>query len=175
MAWCTCFRSSLDGYGGLTLGYTAYDLRFCTTPPYPLSRHCLLFSAALANKSLSWAMFQDRPCKRCIKRNIGHLCHDEPRENHHRKSKSDPDSAGVDEILQSTTERGTSAGMSTEALADDSGHIFLQDSNLALSASTNNPLPVSSTETQPNVNSNAQPRKCSARPRTKLSIARVYL
>lgn len=24
---------------------------------------------------------QDRPCQRCIKRNIGHLCHDEPRDS----------------------------------------------------------------------------------------------
>ncbi|PVH94352.1 hypothetical protein DM02DRAFT_618696 [Periconia macrospinosa] len=30
----------------------------------------------------------DRPCTRCIKRNIGHLCHDEPREGV-KKSKSD--------------------------------------------------------------------------------------
>lgn len=31
----------------------------------------------------------DRPCKRCIKRNIGHLCHDEPREPLRRKSRGD--------------------------------------------------------------------------------------
>ncbi|KAK4120894.1 SPO22-domain-containing protein [Parathielavia appendiculata] len=30
----------------------------------------------------------ERPCTRCIKRNIGHLCHDEPREHESRKSKS---------------------------------------------------------------------------------------
>ncbi|KAH4225709.1 hypothetical protein HBI06_111150 [Parastagonospora nodorum] len=30
----------------------------------------------------------DRPCTRCVKRNIGHLCHDEPREGV-KKSKSD--------------------------------------------------------------------------------------
>ncbi|KAK4242198.1 meiosis protein SPO22/ZIP4 like-domain-containing protein [Achaetomium macrosporum] len=29
-----------------------------------------------------------RPCTRCIKRNIGHLCHDEPRDHESRKSKS---------------------------------------------------------------------------------------
>lgn len=27
-----------------------------------------------------FALILDRPCSRCIKRNIGHLCHDEPRE-----------------------------------------------------------------------------------------------
>lgn len=31
---------------------------------------------------------QERPCTRCIKRNIGHLCHDEPREQETKKSKS---------------------------------------------------------------------------------------
>ncbi|KAK4157665.1 meiosis protein SPO22/ZIP4 like-domain-containing protein [Chaetomidium leptoderma] len=31
---------------------------------------------------------QERPCTRCIKRNIGHLCHDEPRDHEPRKSKS---------------------------------------------------------------------------------------
>ncbi|KXX73649.1 Regulator of drug sensitivity 2 [Madurella mycetomatis] len=31
---------------------------------------------------------QERPCTRCIKRNIGHLCHDEPRDYESRRSKS---------------------------------------------------------------------------------------
>jgi hypothetical protein len=31
---------------------------------------------------------QERPCTRCIKRNIGHLCHDEPRDQESKKSKS---------------------------------------------------------------------------------------
>ncbi|KAK3314620.1 meiosis protein SPO22/ZIP4 like-domain-containing protein [Apodospora peruviana] len=30
----------------------------------------------------------ERPCTRCVKRNIGHLCHDEPRDQDSRKSKS---------------------------------------------------------------------------------------
>lgn len=29
---------------------------------------------------------QERPCTRCIKRNIGHLCHDEPRDNETKKA-----------------------------------------------------------------------------------------
>jgi hypothetical protein len=33
---------------------------------------------------------QERPCTRCIKRNIGHLCHDEPREPA-KKTKQDPE------------------------------------------------------------------------------------
>ncbi|KAF2130995.1 hypothetical protein P153DRAFT_365618 [Dothidotthia symphoricarpi CBS 119687] len=34
----------------------------------------------------------ERPCTRCIKRNIGHLCHDEPREGV-KKAKTDPEQA----------------------------------------------------------------------------------
>ncbi|KAL2142801.1 hypothetical protein VTI28DRAFT_695 [Corynascus sepedonium] len=30
----------------------------------------------------------ERPCTRCIKRNIGHLCHDEPRDHESKRSKS---------------------------------------------------------------------------------------
>lgn len=35
-----------------------------------------------------WWEQQERPCTRCVKRNIGHLCHDEPRDPESRKSKS---------------------------------------------------------------------------------------
>lgn len=38
----------------------------------------------------------DRPCNRCIKRNIGHLCHDEPRETP-KKGKSQSDSVQGDD------------------------------------------------------------------------------
>lgn len=31
---------------------------------------------------------QERPCTRCIKRNIGHLCHDQPRESDTQKGKN---------------------------------------------------------------------------------------
>ncbi|KAI8077683.1 uncharacterized protein BX664DRAFT_343220 [Halteromyces radiatus] len=35
---------------------------------------------------------EGRPCQRCIKRNIGNMCHDEPRSNHGRKKSSKPTS-----------------------------------------------------------------------------------
>ncbi|KAF2017108.1 hypothetical protein BU24DRAFT_420134 [Aaosphaeria arxii CBS 175.79] len=38
----------------------------------------------------------ERPCTRCIKRNIGHLCHDEPRENV-KKSKTEPEATNGDD------------------------------------------------------------------------------
>ncbi|KAK4141165.1 meiosis protein SPO22/ZIP4 like-domain-containing protein [Dichotomopilus funicola] len=36
---------------------------------------------------------KERPCTRCVKRNIGHLCHDEPREHETKKPKSLPTAA----------------------------------------------------------------------------------
>lgn len=40
---------------------------------------------------------QARPCLRCIKRNIGHLCHDEPRDSDSKKSKSVVGTSTVDD------------------------------------------------------------------------------
>lgn len=40
----------------------------------------------------------ERPCTRCIKRNIGHLCHDEPREPVRRPKSEHGHTAGDDEI-----------------------------------------------------------------------------
>ena len=42
---------------------------------------------------------QERPCARCIKRNIGHLCHDEPREPESatKKSKSQHSNSAVED------------------------------------------------------------------------------
>lgn len=39
----------------------------------------------------------ERPCTRCIKRNIGHLCHDEPRDPDSKKPKGSHGAAGHDE------------------------------------------------------------------------------
>lgn len=57
-------------------------------------------------------MAQERPCARCIKRNIGHLCHDEPREPESatKKSKTQPTTSAAEEDgtppvqLQGTTD-----------------------------------------------------------------------
>jgi len=40
---------------------------------------------------------QERPCTRCIKRNIGHLCHDEPREQAKWPKSEHDHSTGEDE------------------------------------------------------------------------------
>ena len=43
---------------------------------------------------------QERPCTRCVKRNISHLCRDEPRDAEPRKSKSIAGSSAADESEQ---------------------------------------------------------------------------
>lgn len=46
---------------------------------------------------------QDRPCTRCIKRNIGHLCHDEPRENV-KRAKSEHEASAPEEEVSSSND-----------------------------------------------------------------------
>lgn len=46
---------------------------------------------------MACSSMQERPCTRCIKRNIGHLCHDEPREQAKRPKSENDHSTGEDE------------------------------------------------------------------------------
>ncbi|KAI0205437.1 hypothetical protein F4808DRAFT_232642 [Astrocystis sublimbata] len=58
-----------------------------------------------------------RPCTRCIKRNIGHLCHDEPRDPDAKKPKGSTPAAGAardepdsqSELSRNSIDRGTNA------------------------------------------------------------------
>lgn len=61
----------------------AYDLR-----PSKWIRRLVPFSEADSG------LAQERPCTRCVKRNIGHLCHDEPREGV-KKAKSEPENGNA--------------------------------------------------------------------------------
>ncbi|EHA50391.1 hypothetical protein MGG_12739 [Pyricularia oryzae 70-15] len=63
----------------------------------------------------------ERPCTRCIKRNIGHLCHDEPREHESKKAKSALGTSADDSEHQTDTtqtSRDTQAAASTMAAYD---------------------------------------------------------
>lgn len=53
---------------------------------------------------------QERPCTRCIKRNIGHLCHDEPREPV-RRPKGDLGHTTTDEEMPLKHEDASSTHM----------------------------------------------------------------
>lgn len=60
-----------------------------------------LSSCALVPLADSFLVSQERPCARCIKRNIGHLCHDERRETDSatKKAKSQHSNSVDDEEL----------------------------------------------------------------------------
>ncbi|KAG7080083.1 Transcriptional regulator [Colletotrichum scovillei] len=49
------------------------------------------------NHACVYCRRSERPCTRCIKRNIGHLCHDEPRDADSKKAKSSHAPSAVDE------------------------------------------------------------------------------
>jgi hypothetical protein len=112
-------------------------------------------------------MSQDRPCKRCIKRNIGHLCHDEPREGHgyHKKSKGDGSEAtGQEETASPKDEHAnTTSNLTAPSALNDSGNDLLQDEPTTLRPTTSdgtmdgsNP---GSNAQNPGLGGNAQTRK----------------
>ncbi|KAH9898758.1 meiosis protein SPO22/ZIP4 like-domain-containing protein [Xylariomycetidae sp. FL2044] len=49
------------------------------------------------NHACVYCRRSERPCTRCIKRNIGHLCHDEPRDPDAKKPKGSHETPGHDE------------------------------------------------------------------------------
>ncbi|TEA13067.1 Zinc cluster transcription factor acuM [Colletotrichum sidae] len=61
------------------------------------------------NHACVYCRRSERPCTRCIKRNIGHLCHDEPRDADSKKAKSSHATSVVDdsETTQSDMARGS--------------------------------------------------------------------
>ena len=120
-------------------------------------------------------MSQDRPCKRCIKRNIGHLCHDEPREGHHRKSKSDLGEAEGGSASPKNEFPPSAGGQ----LLDDSGQPLTQDNSMGLRPTSNDTMPVanSGSMTQNSgVNGSSQSRKSVKRVETvQLTEIRVWI
>ncbi|RAH59902.1 hypothetical protein BO85DRAFT_510960 [Aspergillus piperis CBS 112811] len=58
---------------------------------------------ALARVAQHMTCDSERPCTRCIKRNIGHLCHDEPREPS-KRSRSENDHSAADDEGSSNNE-----------------------------------------------------------------------
>ncbi|KAF0331301.1 transcriptional regulator [Colletotrichum asianum] len=56
------------------------------------------------NHACVYCRRSERPCTRCIKRNIGHLCHDEPRDPDSKKAKSSHAASAVDDSESTQTE-----------------------------------------------------------------------
>ncbi|TDZ15113.1 Zinc cluster transcription factor acuM [Colletotrichum orbiculare MAFF 240422] len=61
----------------------------------------------------------ERPCTRCIKRNIGHLCHDEPRDADSKKAKSSHATSVVDD--SETTQFDMARGSIDQSAAGSMG------------------------------------------------------
>jgi hypothetical protein len=105
---------------------------------------------------------KERPCTRCIKRNIGHLCHDEPREPSKRARSEHEPSAGEEEG-HSNNEFSNVQGMPRNVdVQDAAGQQMLADGTISLppssvSAVQHNNIPSSSA--QNNIGANSQQRK----------------
>ncbi|GKT56459.1 transcriptional regulator [Colletotrichum tofieldiae] len=61
------------------------------------------------NHACVYCRRSERPCTRCIKRNIGHLCHDEPRDPDSKKAKSSHAPSAVDESETTQSELARSS------------------------------------------------------------------
>lgn len=82
---------------------------------------------------------KERPCTRCIKRNIGHLCHDEPRETA-KRGRGEQEQPAADEEGSSNNELSTVRGMSRSVdLADAAGQQPFPDTTIGIAPSAVNP------------------------------------
>lgn len=142
---------------------TAYDLRFGTTScplksiPFHSTRLSVVNQKYVpADRSL---FVKERPCTRCIKRNIGHLCHDEPREPTKRR---DPDHSAADEEGSSNNELVNVQGMPRNVdVSDAAGQQILPDGTIGIPPSSVQPtnIPTSSQ----GIDANSQPSKLETR------------
>lgn len=96
---------------GCTARHSTTQLRWCCTVRIGEGEHNVDRCAAIGFE-------QERPCTRCIKRNIGHLCHDEPREHDSKKARgSTAAGSNMDEtesqsdIAHSAMDQSTSAAV----------------------------------------------------------------
>lgn len=122
---------------------TAYDVRFGTTFLNLMQFGSVKPVALPSTESylLTGWVLKERPCTRCIKRNIGHLCHDEPRDSS-KRSRGDRDQSIVEEEGPNH-EFSAVQGMSRNVDAQDAaGQQLLPDGTISLSASSVNPASV---------------------------------
>ena len=94
---------------------------------------------------------KERPCTRCIKRNIGHLCHDEQREPS-KRARSEHEQSAADEEGSSNNEYPNVHSMPRKVdIQDAAGQQILADGTLGLTSSPMNavqPGPMSSSTGQ---------------------------
>lgn len=82
---------------------------------------------------------KERPCTRCIKRNIGHLCHDEPRETA-KRGRGEHEHSAADDEGSSNNELGSVQGMPRSVdVADAAGQQSFPDTTIGIAPSAANP------------------------------------
>ncbi|CAI7637951.1 unnamed protein product [Penicillium discolor] len=82
---------------------------------------------------------KERPCTRCIKRNIGHLCHDEPRETA-KRGRGEHELSAADDEGSSNNELGSVQGMPRSVdVADAAGQQSFPDTTIGIAPSAVNP------------------------------------
>lgn len=102
---------------------------------------------------------KERPCTRCIKRNIGHLCHDEPRESSKRSRNSEYDQSVGDDEGSTNNDFSNVPGMPRNVdVQDAAGQQLLADGSMGLPPSSVNQMPSSSSSGQ-GLNTNSQQSK----------------
>jgi hypothetical protein len=101
----------------------------------------------------------ERPCTRCIKRNIGHLCHDEPREPTKRR---DQDHSAADEEGSSNNELVNVQAMPRNVdVSDAAGQQILSDGTIGIPPSSVQPANIPSSGQ--GLDGNSQPSKLAIR------------
>lgn len=97
---------------------------------------CIILKGKPTDDTRPRDYLQERPCSRCIKRNIGHLCHDEPRDSD-RKSKGDQRlSVGPNEDTSQKNDILTGSSIPGVIDQDASANSILQDSSMGLRPTT---------------------------------------
>ncbi|KAJ5548120.1 hypothetical protein N7513_005354 [Penicillium frequentans] len=92
----------------------------------------------------SFPFVKERPCARCVKRNIGHLCHDEPREPA-KRARSDQEHSAADEEGSSNNELGNVQSMPRNVdVPDAAGQQILPDGTIGIQPSSVQPANISS-------------------------------
>ncbi|KAJ5113686.1 hypothetical protein N7456_002220 [Penicillium angulare] len=95
------------------------------------------------NHACVYCRRSERPCTRCIKRNIGHLCHDEPREPT-KRSRGDQEHSAADEEGSSNNELTSVQGMPRNVdVPDAAGQQTFPDGSIGIPPSSVQPANLS--------------------------------
>ncbi|KAJ5175690.1 uncharacterized protein N7482_001567 [Penicillium canariense] len=145
---CNTDLGTIFGPGMCLLSSLAYDLRSGTTSlprlspfPFPVPRgtSCQRRCKPEDVPADQFQFVKGRPCTRCIKRDIGHLCHDELREPT-RQTQSKQDHSAADKEGSSNNELANVQGMPrTVDVPDAAGQKILPDGTIGISPSSARP------------------------------------